>query len=37
MSGVDLEAWLSHVIGNLAYWPANKVNELIPWKVSPKS
>lgn len=33
LNGVEPEAWLRYVIGHIQDWPANRVRDLLPWKV----
>ncbi|MEN4170892.1 IS66 family transposase [Serratia marcescens] len=33
LNGVEPEAWLHYVIGHIQDWPANRVRDLLPWKV----
>jgi hypothetical protein len=33
LNGVEPEAWLRNVIGHIQDWPANRVRDLLPWKV----
>ncbi|CQJ63753.1 putative transposase%2C truncation [Yersinia intermedia] len=33
LNGVDPEAWLRYVIGQIQDWPVNRVRDLLPWKV----
>lgn len=32
LNGVDPEAWLRYVIGNIQDWPVNRIRELLPWQ-----
>ncbi len=34
LNSVDPETWLRYVLGNIQDWPANRVRDLLPWKVS---
>ena len=31
LGGVDPEAWLRHVLANLAKHPVNRVDDFLPW------
>lgn len=33
LNGVEPETWLLYVIGHIQDWPANRVRDLLPWKV----
>ncbi|HBT2923512.1 TPA: IS66 family transposase [Klebsiella pneumoniae] len=33
LNGIDLEAYLRHILSVLPEWPSNKVAELLPWNV----
>lgn len=33
LNGIDLEAYLRHILSVLADWPINRVAELLPWNV----
>ena len=33
LNGVEPEAWLRYVNGHIQDWPANRVRDLLPWKV----
>ncbi|VCY60537.1 Putative transposase (identified by ISEscan HMM) [Escherichia coli] len=35
LNGIDPEAYLRHILSVLPEWPSNRVDELLPWKVSP--
>ena len=35
LNGVDLEAYLRHVLARIAYHPANRIDEFLPWNVAP--
>jgi hypothetical protein len=32
LNGLDPQAWLTDVIGRIADHPANRIDELLPWK-----
>jgi transposase len=31
MNDVDPQAWLAHVLANIAQYPASRLDELLPW------
>ena len=33
LNGIDLERYLHHVLDVVADWPANRVGELLPWRL----
>jgi transposase len=35
MNDVDPQAWMAHVLANIAQHPANRLNELLPWNWRP--
>lgn len=35
LSGLDLDAYLAHVLDHIADHQANRVDELLPWNVAP--
>ena len=35
LNGVEPENWLREVIGKINNWPSNRVNDLMPWNLSP--
>ena len=35
MNDVDPQAWLAHVLANIAQHPANRIDELLPWNWRP--
>jgi hypothetical protein len=34
LNGIDPQAYLAHVLGCIANQPINRVDELLPWRVS---
>jgi len=36
LNGVDPQAWLAHVLANIAQHPANRLDELLPWNWQPQ-
>lgn len=34
LNGVDPEAWLRYELSHIQDWPANRVRDLLPWKLS---
>ena len=36
MNDVDPQAWLAHVLANIAQHPANRLDELLPWNWQPQ-
>jgi transposase len=34
LNGVDPEAWLRYVLGQIQGWPVNRVRDLLPWKAN---
>lgn len=36
-NGIEPQAWLSNVLSRIAYHPANRVDELVPWHFIPHS
>lgn len=34
LNGIEPEAWLRHVIAVINTWPANRVKELLPWRIT---
>ena len=35
MNDVDPQAWLAHVLANIAQHPASRLDELLPWNWRP--
>jgi hypothetical protein len=35
LNGIDPEAYLQYVIDRIADYPANRIDELLPWNVTP--
>jgi transposase len=35
MNDIDPQAWLAHVLGNIAQHPVNRLDELLPWNWRP--
>ncbi len=35
MNDVDPQAWLAHVLANIALHPASRLDELLPWNWRP--
>jgi transposase len=35
LHGLDPEAYLANVLGRIAAHPANRVGDLLPWKLAP--
>ncbi|EPF0626480.1 transposase domain-containing protein [Escherichia coli] len=33
LNNVEPEKWLSYIIEHIQDWPANRVHNLLPWKV----
>lgn len=33
LNGMDAEAWLRYVLSHIQDWPANRIHNLLPWKV----
>jgi transposase len=31
MNDVDPQAWLAHVLANIAQYPASRLDDLLPW------
>jgi hypothetical protein len=36
LNDVDPQAWLAHVLANIAQHPANRLDELLPWNWQPQ-
>lgn len=34
LNDVDPEAWLRYVLSHIQEWPINRINDMLPWKVS---
>ena len=37
MNDVDPQAWLAHVLANIAQHPASRLDELLPWNQRPQA
>jgi transposase len=37
MNDVDPQAWLAHVLANIAQHPASQLDELLPWNWQPQN
>lgn len=37
MNDVDPQAWLAHVLANIAQHPASRLDELLPWNWRPQN
>lgn len=37
MNDIDPQAWLAHVLANIAQHPASRLDELLPWNWRPEA
>ncbi len=35
LNGVDPQTWLTDVLGRIAYYPINRIADLLPWSIAP--
>jgi len=36
LNGIDPEVWLSHILTRIADHPVRRIEELLPWNVTPQ-
>jgi len=37
LNSIDLQAWLTDVLGRIAYHKINRIDELLPWRYAQQS